>query len=159
MMKSFKKILFSCVLIFLLVGLFSEAVFAQGVLPTGPEVTISGGCDKFINTNKNAYTNETEFKNLFKNQGGTLMGCAIQKGRVRLYMIPYFITYLVEFLLGIAGLVAVLFVIVGGYKYVVGGLVEDKEGGKKVIQNALIGLIVALSAWMVVNFIQIALTS
>lgn len=87
------------------------------------------------------------------------LGCAVKLGKIRLFMVPLFITFLIQFLLGIAGLVAVLFVVIGGYNYVVGGLTEDKEKGKKTILHALMGLIVALSAWIVVNFIQVALTS
>lgn len=88
-----------------------------------------------------------------------ILGCAIKTGRIRLYMMPFFITYLIQFLLSLAGLIAVLFVVYGGFKYTIGGITEDKESGKKVIKNALMGLIIALSSWMVINFIQIALTS
>lgn len=88
-----------------------------------------------------------------------ILGCAIESGKIRLYMVPFYITFIIQFLLTVAGLIAVLFVVIGGYHYVVGGLTEDKEKGKKTIFNALIGLIVALSAWIIVNFIQVALTS
>lgn len=88
-----------------------------------------------------------------------LLGCAVKTGKIRLFMMPFFITYLVEFLLQIAGLIAVLFIVYGGFKYVTGGLIEDKESGKKAVIHAIIGLVVALSAWIVVNFIQMALTS
>lgn len=88
-----------------------------------------------------------------------VLGCAIKTGKIKLYMMPFFVTYLIQFLLGIAGLIAVLFMVIGGYKYAVGGITEDKESGKKTILHALLGLIVALSAWIVVNFIQVALTS
>ena len=74
-------------------------------------------------------------------------------------MMPFFVTYLIQFLLQIAGLIAVLFIVFGGFKYVTGGLIEDKESGKKAVIHAIIGLLVALSAWIVVNFIQMALTS
>lgn len=93
-----------------------------------------------------------------RNMLSSILGCAVKTGRIRLYMMPFFITYLIQFLLSLAGLIAVLFVVYGGFKYTVGGLVEDKESGKKVIKNALIGLVVALSSWMVINFIQIVLT-
>ena len=105
---------------------------------------------------------EKEFRDYIKisreNLSGAL-GCAIKTGRIRFFMIPFFITFLIQFLLGVAGLVAVLFMVIGGYHYVIGGITEEKEKGKKSIQNALFGLIIALSAWIVVNFIQIALTS
>ncbi|MBI5413773.1 hypothetical protein HZA42_05500 [Candidatus Peregrinibacteria bacterium] len=93
------------------------------------------------------------------NELGNALGCAVKLGRIRLYMMPFFIMYLTKFLLGIAGLISVIFIILGGYNYATGGLTEDKEGGKKYIKNALIGLIVSLSAWIVVSLVQAVLTS
>lgn len=157
-----RKLLFLTIISSLL---FSNAAFAQqGILPTGPEVS-AGGCKEFIQNNKDAYSNEKKFKESYgkaltlgEKSRGSFLGCAISHGKIRLYMVPFFITYLIQFLLSIAGIVAVLFVVLGGFKYVVGGLIEEKEQGKKYIQNALIGLVVALSAWLVVNFVQVALT-
>lgn len=110
-----------------------------------------------------AFKDENRFDAYVKDNGreglSNVLGCAVKYGRIRLFMMPFFITYLVQFLLSLAGLIAVLFVVYGGYKYVVGGLVEDKESGKKAMLHALLGLIVALSAWIIVNFIQVALTS
>lgn len=87
------------------------------------------------------------------------LGCAIKTGNIHLFMVPFFITMLTQFLLSISGVISVLFIILGGFKYAVGGLIEDKESGKKYIQYALLGLVVSLGAWMVVNFIMIVLTS
>ena len=52
-------------------------------------------------------------------------------------MMPFFVTYLIQFLLQIAGLIAVLFIVFGGFKYVTGGLIEDKESGKKLLFTRL----------------------
>ena len=87
------------------------------------------------------------------------LGCAIKTGNIHLFMVPFFITMLTQFLLSISGVISVLFIVLGGFKYAVGGLIEDKESGKKYIQYALLGLVVSLGAWMVVNFIMIVLTS
>lgn len=87
------------------------------------------------------------------------LGCAIKTGRIGLFMMPYFVTYLIQFLLQIAGLIAVLFVVYGGFQYVKGGVSEDKDSGKKTLTHALVGLVVSVSAWIIVNFIQVALTS
>lgn len=106
----------------------------------------SEGFDAFIKSDK-------------ANGFGNALGCAVKLGRIRLYMMPFFITYLTKFLLGIAGLISVIFIILGGYNYATGGLTEDKEGGKKYIKNALIGLVVSLSAWIVVSLVQAVLTS
>lgn len=87
------------------------------------------------------------------------LGCAMKLGKIRLFMIPFFIMFIVKTLLGVAGILAVLFVVYGGFQYVVGGISEAKDEGKKTIQHALIGLLIALSAWLIVNFVQVTLTS
>lgn len=88
-----------------------------------------------------------------------ILGCAIQTGNIHLWMLPYYITYIIEFLITIAGLISVLFVIIGGYLYAWGGLTEDKEKGKKTVMYALIGLTLATLGWIIVNIIQVQLTS
>lgn len=88
-----------------------------------------------------------------------LLGCAIKTGRISLQMIPYFMVYIINFALGLVGLVSVLFIVVGGYYYVFGGLTEgSKDKGKKAIEFALMGMAVALLAWTIVNVIIRAVT-
>ncbi len=88
-----------------------------------------------------------------------MLGCAIKTGLVKLWMLPIFIKYIIDFLLSIAGLIAVLFVMVGGYLYMFGGLSSDKEKGKNAIIYGIVGFVVALLAWVVVNAIQLLVTS
>jgi hypothetical protein len=80
-------------------------------------------------------------------------------GKFELYDIGTYIQYLIEFLIYIAGGIAVLFVVIGGYKYMIGSVSDDKEAGKKTIAYALAGFAIAVLAWTVVNFIQVWLTS
>lgn len=87
-----------------------------------------------------------------------LLGCAIREGRISLNMIPYFISHFSNWLLGMIGIVAVLFIVIGGYQYILGGLTENKERGKKTIYNALMGMGLALLAWAIVNVIIAAIT-
>ncbi len=87
-----------------------------------------------------------------------LLGCAVKSGRITLAMIPFFITYFSNFLLGMAGLISVLFVVLGGYRYVIGGLTEDKEKGKQTIMHALMGFGLSLLAWAIVNVVMGAVT-
>lgn len=89
-----------------------------------------------------------------------LLACGIKTGRISLAMIPYFITYISNFLLGLVGLVCVLFIVIGGYQYVTGGLTEGgKDKGKKTISHALMGMSVAILSWVVVNIVITAVTS
>lgn len=87
-----------------------------------------------------------------------LFGCAISTGRISLQLIPYFISYFANWLLAMIGIVAVLFIVLGGYFYIWGGLVEQKEKGKKYIVNALMGMSVALLSWVIVTIIVNAIT-
>lgn len=166
-----RKIFIGILLAVFCAGLFFVPIASAQILPSGVTETYKS-CDEVKDNEefKNALASESAFKSFIT--GGEkslgiekqemldfLLGCAIKTGKIRLFMMPFFITYLIEFLLQIAGLIAVLFIVYGGFKYVTGGLIEDKESGKKAVLHAIIGLLVALSAWIVVNFIQMALTS
>lgn len=66
---------------------------------------------------------------------------------------------IMNILLPLAALVAILFLIVGGYRYMVSaGNEEQAEAGKKTIQNAIIGLIVIILSYAVVTVISNSLT-
>lgn len=88
-----------------------------------------------------------------------ILGCAVITGRIHLYMIPYFIIYFIEILVEFAGVLCILFIVFGGLQYALGGISDTKEKGKKTVMNAIIGLIVTTLAWIVINIIQVAVTS
>ncbi len=67
---------------------------------------------------------------------------------------------IVEILLAIAGLVAVIFLIVGGFRYITaGGNEETAESAKKTITNAIIGIVIIILAFVIVRVIANALIS
>lgn len=70
-----------------------------------------------------------------------------------------FITGLYRLAIGIAALAAVLRLILAGAKYIVTDVVTAKGEAKKDIQNALIGLLIVLSAVLILNTINPALNS
>ncbi|MBN2087854.1 hypothetical protein JW758_05925 [Candidatus Peregrinibacteria bacterium] len=76
----------------------------------------------------------------------------IRTGDITLEQIPCFIKYFSQTLIAIAGSLSVIFVMIGGYKYVVGSD-EQKDVAKKTITYALIGLAVSLSAWILVDLV------
>jgi predicted secreted protein len=56
---------------------------------------------------------------------------------------------------GVAGLVAVIYLIIGGFNYVTaGGNPEAVEMAKTTIVNAIIGLLVILVSYLIVQFIM-----
>jgi hypothetical protein len=82
-----------------------------------------------------------------------VLACGIKTGHIKLWMIPYYFRYMIEFALGLSGLLAVGGLVYGGYLYMFGGVVEDKEKGKKAILYALGGMVLTLSAWAIVSMV------
>lgn len=67
---------------------------------------------------------------------------------------------IIEILLSIAGLLAVIFLIVGGFRYITaGGNEETAETAKKTIINAIIGIVVVILSFVIVRVISNALIS
>jgi len=65
---------------------------------------------------------------------------------------------IIQILLAIAGLVAVIFLIIGGFRYITaGGNEETAETAKKTITNAIIGIVVIILAFVIVRVISNAL--
>lgn len=57
-------------------------------------------------------------------------------------------------LLGIAGSIAVIFIIIGGIQYITSaGNDQNTKKAKDTITNAVIGLIIAVLAYAIVNFV------
>lgn len=87
-----------------------------------------------------------------------VIACSLKSGEFHLFMAPYMIRYFVEVIIQLAGLVCVLFIIIGAYQYLLGSVTENKQKGKDTIKNALIGLVITLLSWIIVNVIQVAVT-
>ena len=61
---------------------------------------------------------------------------------------------MIDFIIGIIGIFAPIFIAVGGFMILLGGATpEQVNTGKKIIKSAIIGLIIALVAWTGVNMI------
>lgn len=56
--------------------------------------------------------------------------------------------------LGFLGIIAVVIVLIGGFKYMVAGGAEDKTAeARKLIVSGIIGLAIILSAWAITSFV------
>lgn len=65
---------------------------------------------------------------------------------------------IINILLAVAGLIAVIFLIVGGFRYITaGGNEEASEAAKKTITNAIIGIVIIILAFVIVRVISNAL--
>ena len=61
---------------------------------------------------------------------------------------------IITFVLGLLGIIAVVMILYGGFIWLTAGGNEDKvDSAKKIISSAVIGLVVVLLAWAIVNFV------
>ena len=66
----------------------------------------------------------------------------------------------INWLLGIAAGVAVLFMIIGGFWYITsGGNEETAEKGKNTAINAIIGIVIIILSWVIVNVVANLVTN
>ncbi|HBB02975.1 MAG: hypothetical protein US89_C0004G0038 [Candidatus Peregrinibacteria bacterium GW2011_GWF2_38_29] len=130
------------------VPMTASAEVTWGILP-GTTLDVET-CRKNIRDNENAKD---------QNYGPELIACAIKTGEIHMGMVPYFITYFIKFLLGIAGLISVLFILFGSYQWTVAGITEKQDAAKKTITHAIMGLVVVLLAFAVVSIVQAVVTS
>lgn len=135
------------------------ATDAAGILPKGDV----SECEVFNMEEISAYDDPEVIKD-YALKGDdynvrALLGCAISTGNVHLWMLGYFVNYAIRFALVMGGLVSTFFIILGGYRYMVGGVTDDKESGKKTIIHAIIGLVLSLLAYLLVSVVQIFVTS
>lgn len=166
-MKILKKILAFSMAVYLFVQIGAAGVYAaevgKTVLP-GTEMGVSD-CKAVMNY---VNTHSTEVKKFFTNADNEdfgfdtgvgvadendILGCGIKTGDIKLWMIPYYIRYVLEFIIQIGGLVAVGGIMYGGYLYLFAGISEDKDKGKKAILYGVAGMVLTLVAWALVNIV------
>ena len=159
-MKRLKKTLITLlILVATVLPMGAQTAYAQlTILPSAGSVTMEE-CIREVNdfeVQTDAAQKE-QFKDAdWKRQ---ILGCAIKTGRISLNMIPHYVTYVSNFFLSLIGLICVLFIVIGGYYYIYGGLTEAKEKGKKTIYHALLGMALAILSWVIVNIVIVAITS
>lgn len=129
-----KKILFTIFVAFAsafgLIALSTPAVYAQSTIPTSWDGT----------------TSNTTVQGGINVAGGT----ETDKGDSIIQVIKNVINYVLGFL----GLIALIFLLIGGFKIVTaGGNDKAHEEGVKVLKNAAIGIAFIGIAWFLVTFI------
>ncbi|MCD6109294.1 hypothetical protein J7J83_00855 [bacterium] len=136
----------------------SKRSIGTTILPEGDKISKEECTKKLLDLDKQEDPVKA-FKKEEPSERDTILACSIKTGRIHFWMIPYFIVYIIEFLTGIAGLIAILFIVIGGYQLVISGANDSlKDSAKNTIKNALTGLVLTLIAWTVVNLIQYIVT-
>lgn len=64
------------------------------------------------------------------------------------------VTNIINWVLGLLGIVAVIMILYGGFMWLTAGGSEDRiTSAKKIISAAVVGLVIILLAWAIVNFV------
>jgi hypothetical protein len=134
-----KKVLFSFVAILGMIAvhfLLPSTVFAQG----------DGGCEKLIGSINFAAEKDTRFTGVL-----SMVPQICRPGDL--------IAMVMNIMFAFAGGIAVLFIMIGGYRYMAsGGNEEMASTGKKTLIYAIIGLVVIIMATAIVNIVMDLLT-
>ena len=77
----------------------------------------------------------------------------LRNGNVDIDDIPNAIRAAIDFFMGIAGTIAVIFVIIGAYKILFGSLQQDKTKWRDTIIVALGGFALAALSWVIIKVI------
>jgi hypothetical protein len=157
-MKFFRRIIISIALSFL----FTTSAFA--LLPALDEdihgKMTAAECRDFLDNSVYTLENIQEYMgDQSADDVDLILACGIKSGNIQFWMVPYYIKFALGFLIGIAGLLSVMMILVGAYFYIAGGVSDDKEKGKTIIKFAIGGLIVTSLAWVLVNFLLLLLTA
>lgn len=65
-----------------------------------------------------------------------------------------YLKIMIGLVIGIATVLAMVMIVLGGMEYMTSELISSKEAGKEKIKNAIIGLLIALGAWLILNTIN-----
>jgi len=84
-------------------------------------------------------------------------GCDFVSGTMTAACIPSFVGHVIQFLFGFTGVLCLFNIMIGGYQVAIGGATGDKEKGKQRITWTVIGLIMSLAAYLILDFILSAL--
>ena len=65
-----------------------------------------------------------------------------------------YLNIMIKIFIGICAVLAVIMIVIGGLEYMTSELTESKAHGKESIKNAILGLLLALGAWTILNQIN-----
>jgi hypothetical protein len=74
-----------------------------------------------------------------------------QQGLFDMNDIPIFILHLIELSVTIGGGVYIIMNILAGMRYIIGSMQGEKENGKNALLNALIGFVLIILSWVLVD--------
>jgi len=75
----------------------------------------------------------------------------LRNGDITFDDIPKAIISVTQFLLGLTGTIAVAVIVYGALRIALGAVPGDKDTGKKLVTSAIIGFIISVSGWVIIN--------
>ncbi|MDO8648911.1 MAG: pilin [Candidatus Peregrinibacteria bacterium] len=85
------------------------------------------------------------------------VNCNFVTGEFDFGCIPLYLAYLLQVLFGVIGTVCVIEIIWAGYQIALSGVTGDKEKGKARLTWALIGFVIAILAFLIIDLFVTAL--
>src|SRR3989338_2472789 len=70
-----------------------------------------------------------------------------------------YLNIIIKLIIGIAAVLAMVMIVMGGIEYMTSDFISSKEAGKDTIRNAILGLLIALGAYLILNTINPQLLS
>lgn len=79
----------------------------------------------------------------------------LREGNISFNDIPGMIKFATELILGFAATVSVIMIIYGAFQMALFGLTsQEKKKGAETIEHGIIGFVIAVSSWFIVNMIM-----
>ncbi|KAA0205701.1 hypothetical protein EDM68_04825 [Candidatus Uhrbacteria bacterium] len=91
--------------------------------------------------------------------GASLSPAAQEGGDVVIPFLPQYINAIYRYAVTIVLIAAIIMVVYGGFRYLVGASIGDIQAGKKIIIDAIVGMLIVLGAYMILNTINPALVT
>ncbi len=82
-----------------------------------------------------------------------LTGCSFTDGKILAACIPVFIGHLVSLVIGLVGTIFVINIMYAGYQYAIGSLQGDEGDAKSRIYWSIIGLIVTVCSYLILDLV------
>jgi len=65
-----------------------------------------------------------------------------------------YLPFAFNLLIGLSAAFAVVMIVIGGFQYMTTDAIQAKSAGKERIKNAVLGLVLVISAWLILNEIN-----
>lgn len=85
--------------------------------------------------------------------GNSVSYSKLKNGDIVIGDIPKMIMGAIDFFMGLAGTIAIIFIIIGGYFIMFGDISSDKSKGKDIVFKAIAWFAISALSWVIIRFI------